>query len=183
MSTRIQSGTYQIDPTHSAVEFAVKHLMISTVKGRFADVKGTLDLPESGDAKVDITIGAASINTGVEPRDVHLRSADFFDVEKYPELRFVSTTATRHGDGWRLEGNLTMHGVTLPVTLAVTEEGAGIDPWGNQKVAFSATGKVNRTHFGLTWNAALEAGGVLVGEDVKISIDAQLVKAAAKAAA
>jgi polyisoprenoid-binding protein YceI len=181
--TRIQSGTYQIDPTHSSVEFAVKHLMISTVKGRFGDVKGTLQLPETGDAKVDITIGAASINTGVEPRDVHLKSADFFDVEKYPELRFVSTEATRHGDGWRLVGNLTMHGVTLPVTLAVTEEGAGIDPWGNQKVAFAATGKVNRTHFGLTWNAALETGGVLVGEDVKISIDAQLVKAAAKAAA
>ncbi len=183
MTTRIRSGTYQIDPTHSAVEFAVKHLMISTVKGRFADVKGTLELPESGDAKVDITIGAASINTGVEPRDVHLRSADFFDVEKYPELRFVSTSAVRHGDGWRLEGKLTMHGVTLPVTLAVLEEGAGIDPWGNHKIAFSATGKLNRTQFGLAWNAALETGGVLVGEDIKISIDAQLVKAAAKAAA
>ena len=183
MTTRIQSGTYQIDPTHSAVEFAVKHLMISTVKGRFTDVKGTLDLPESGDAKVDITIAAPSINTGVAARDTHLKSADFFDVEKYPELRFVSTEATRHGDGWRLVGNLTMHGVTLPVTLAVAEEGAGVDPWGNQKVAFSATGKINRTNFGLTWNAALETGGVLVGEEVKISIDAQLVKQAAKAAA
>jgi polyisoprenoid-binding protein YceI len=183
MTTRIPSGTYQIDPTHSAVEFAVKHLMISTVRGRFTDVKGTLDLPESGDAKVDITIGAKSITTGVDPRDVHLRSADFFDVEKYPELRFVSTEATRHGDGWRLVGNLTMHGVTLPVTLAVTEEGSGVDPWGNHKVAFSATGKLNRTHFGLTYNAALETGGVLVGEEIKLSIDAQLVKLAAKAAA
>ena len=183
MNTRIQSGTYQIDPMHSSVEFAVKHLMISTVKGRFADVKGTLELPESGDAKVDITIAAPSIYTGVEARDTHLKSADFFDVEKYPELRFVSTEATRHGDGWRLVGNLTMHGVTQPVTLAVSEEGAGVDPWGNQKVAFSASGKVNRTHFGLSWNAALETGGVLVGEEVKISIDAQLVKLAAKAAA
>ncbi|MEK7400735.1 MAG: YceI family protein [Gemmatimonadota bacterium] len=183
MTTRIQSGTYQIDATHSSVEFAVKHLMISTVRGRFSDVKGTLMLPESGDATVDITIGAQSISTGVDARDTHLRSADFFDVEKFPELRFVSTHATRHGDGWGLEGNLTMHGVTNPVTLAVTEEGAGVDPWGNQKVAFSATGKLNRTHFGLTYNAALETGGVLVGEEIKLSIDAQLVKQAAKAAA
>ena len=183
MTTRIQSGTYQIDPTHSTVEFSVKHLMISTVKGRFTDVKGTLELPESGSARVEVTMAASSITTGVEARDTHLRSADFFDVEKFPELRFVSTEATRHGDGWRLEGNLTMHGVTRPVTLAVTEEGAGVDPWGNQKVAFSATGRINRTHFGLTWNAALETGGVLVGEEVKLSIDAQLVKQAAKAAA
>src|SRR5439155_18472757 len=108
MTTRIQSGTYQIDATHSTVEFAVKHLMISTVKGQFTDVKGTLVLPESGDASVDVTIAAKSITTGVEARDTHLRSADFFDVEKFPELRFVSTSATRHGDGWRLEGNLTM---------------------------------------------------------------------------
>lgn len=181
--TRIPSGTYQIDATHSAIEFAVKHLMISTVRGRFSDVIGTLVLPESGDASVDVTIAAKSITTGVDARDTHLRSADFFDVEKHPELRFVSTQATRHGDGWRLVGNLTMHGVTLPVTLAVTEEGAGMDPWGNQKVAFSATGKLNRTHFGLTYNAALETGGLLVGEEIKLSIDAQLVKLAAKAAA
>jgi polyisoprenoid-binding protein YceI len=183
MTTRIQSGTYQIDPTHTSVEFAVKHLMISTVKGRFSDVKGSLALTDAGEASLDVTIGAASITTGVDARDTHLRSADFFEVEKFPELRFVSTSATRQGDGWRLEGDLTMHGVTRPVTLAVTEEGAGMDPWGNQKVAFSASGKINRTHFGLGWNAALETGGVLVSEEVKLTIDAQLVKAAAKAAA
>lgn len=183
MNTKITSGTYSIDPTHTAVEFGVKHLMISTVRGRFGDVKGTVEIGDQGTAKLDISIGTASVNTGVDGRDTHLRSADFFDVEKYPEMRFVSTEATRHGDGWRVAGDLTLHGVTRPVQLSVSEEGAGVDPWGNQKVAFSATGKINRTHFGLTWNAALETGGVLVGEEVKISIDAQLVKAAAKAAA
>ena len=173
--TRIQTGTYAVDASHSNVEFAVKHMMITTVKGRFGDVKGTVTIPDAGEPAVDVTIAAASIDTRVEARDKHLRSADFFDVETYPELRFVSTKVQRTDDGYKLTGDLTIRGVTKPVTLNVTEEGAGVDPWGNQKVSFSATGKFNRSEFGLTWNAALETGGVLVSEEVKISIDAQLV--------
>ncbi len=179
----IQNGTYTIDAAHSNVEFAVRHMMISTVKGRFGDVKGTVEIPEAGAPKIDVTIAAASIDTRNEQRDTHLRSADFFDVEKYPELRFVSGDAQRTSDGWKVTGNLTIRGVTRPLTLSVAEEGAGVDPWGNQKVAFSATAKFNRADFGLTWNAALEAGGVLVSEEVKVAIDVQLVRASAKAAA
>ena len=177
--SNVLTGTYAIDPAHSNVEFAVKHMMITTVKGRFGDVKGTITIPEKGEPTADVTIATASIDTRTEARDTHLRSADFFDVEKFPQIRFVSTKADRTDDGWKLLGNLTIKETTRPVTLTVTEEGAGVDPWGNQKVAFSAIGKFNRTDFGLTWNAALEAGGVLVGEEVKLSIDAQLVKQAA----
>lgn len=182
MST-IQKGTYAIDASHSNVEFAVKHMMITTVKGRFGDVKGTVTLPESGQPVVDVTIGAASIDTRVEARDTHLKSADFFDVETYPELRFVSTKVQRTDDGYQLTGDLTIRGVTKPVTLTVSEEGAGVDPWGNQKAAFSATGKFSRSEFGLTWNAALETGGVLVSDEVKIAIDVQLVLQGATAVA
>lgn len=181
--TSITPGTYAIDATHSTVEFAVKHMMITTVKGRFRDVTGTVTVPTSGEPSVDVTIKAASIDTGVEARDNHLRSADFFDVEKYPTLRFVSTKATRTDDGYTLTGDLTIRDATRPVTLKVTEEGAGIDPWGNAKSAFSATGKINRSDFGLTWNAALETGGVLVSEEVKLAFDVQLVAQKAQAAA
>lgn len=178
-----QFGTFAIDAAHSNVEFAVKHMMITTVKGRFGDVKGTVQIPEKGEPKVEVTIATASIDTRTEARDTHLRSADFFDVEKYPEIRFVSTRATRTSDGYTLIGDLTIKGVTKPVTLQVTDEGSGVDPWGNVKASFNATGKFNRTDFGLTWNAALETGGVLVSEEVKISIDAQLVKQTAVAQA
>jgi polyisoprenoid-binding protein YceI len=181
--TTNNTGTYTIDPAHSSVEFAVRHMMISTVKGRFGDVKGTLEIPEQGQPKIDATINAASIDTRADQRDVHLRSADFFDVEKYPELRFTSTKVERAGDGWKLTGNLTIKGVSRPITLTVTEEGTGVDPWGNQKIAFTATGKLNRSEYGLNWNAALETGGVLVSDEIKISLDVQLVKqSAAKAA-
>jgi len=183
MTSTLKAGTYAIDPTHTAVEFAVKHMMITTVKGRFTDVKGTLDVPATGEPTLDVAIGVASINTGVEARDTHLRSADFFDVGKRPDMRFVSSSARRVGGEWTLTGELTMNGFTKPITLRVSEEGAGVDPWGNQKVAFSATGKLNRSDFGLTWNAALETGGVLVSEEVRILIEAQLVRnASAKAA-
>jgi polyisoprenoid-binding protein YceI len=181
--TSITPGTHAIDATHSNVEFAVKHLMISTVKGRFGDVRGTVTVPASGEPTVDVTINAASIDTRVEARDNHLKSADFFDVEKYPTLRFVSTKAVRTGDGYTLSGNLTIKDATRPVTLDVTEEGAGIDPWGNSKSAFSARGRINRNDFGLTWNAALETGGVLVSEEVKLAFDVQLVAQKSQAAA
>lgn len=183
MSSIVTPGIYSIDAAHTTVEFAVRHMMISTVKGNFADVKGTVVVPESGEPKVEASIAAASIDTRNEQRDGHLRSADFFDVEKYPELRFTSTNVRRSGDGYLLTGDLTIKGVTRPITLTVKEEGAGVDPWGNQKIALSATGKFNRGDFGLTWNAALETGGVLVSDEVRIEIDVQLVKqAAAKAA-
>jgi polyisoprenoid-binding protein YceI len=183
MNSTIQPGTYTIDPAHSTVEFAVRHMMISTVKGNFGDVTGTLTIPETGAPQVDVTIKTASIDTRNEMRDNHLKSGDFFDVEKFPEIRFVSTSAQRTDDGYKLVGDLTIKGVTRPVTLSVVEEGAGVDPWGNQKIAFSATGKFNRGDFGLNWNAALETGGVLVSDEVKVSLDVQLVKqSAAKAA-
>ncbi len=182
MTTRAL-GTFTIDAAHSSVEFAVRHMMISTVKGRFGDVSGTVEIPERGQPKVAVTINVASIDTRNEQRDTHLRSADFFEVEKYPVMTFTSTKAERAGGGWKLTGDLTIKSVTRPVTLDVTEEGAGVDPWGNEKVAFSATTKFNRADFGLTWNAALETGGVLVSDEVKISIDAQLVKQKAVKAA
>ena len=181
--TTITPGTHTIDATHSNVEFAVKHMMISTVKGRFGDVSGTVTVPATGEPAVDVTIKAASIDTRVDARDNHLRSQDFFDVEKFPTLRFVSTAATRTDDGYTLVGDLTIRDVTRPVTLTVVEEGAGIDPWGNAKSAFSAVGKINRSDFGLNWNAALETGGVLVSEEVKLSFDVQLVAQKAQAAA
>jgi polyisoprenoid-binding protein YceI len=181
--TSIQKGTYAIDPAHTHVEFAVRHMMISTVKGRFADVKGTVLIPEAGQPAIDVIIATASIDTRSEQRDGHLRSADFFDVERFPDLRFRSTKAERTTDGWAVTGNLTIKDVVQPVVLTVTEEGSGIDPWGNEKVAFSATGKFARSAFGLNWNAALETGGVLVSDEVKLLIDAQLVRQAAARAA
>lgn len=183
MTTR-NSGTYAIDASHTNVEFAVKHMMITTVKGRFGDVKGTVAISPAGVPRVDVTITTASIDTRSEQRDAHLRSADFFETDKHPVIRFVSTDAQRAGDGsWTLTGDLTIRGVAKSVTLNVTEEGSGTDPWGNEKLAFSATGKLNRKDFGLNWNAALETGGVLVSDEVKLAIDVQLVKQAAEKAA
>lgn len=181
--TKVLPGTYSIDATHSNVEFGVRHMMISTVKGRFGDVQGTVVIPMQGQPTVEATIKTSSIDTRAEQRDGHLRSADFFDVEKYPEMRFTSTRVERTGEGFRLIGDLTIKDVTRPVTLTVVEEGAGVDPWGNQKAAFSASGRINRGDFGLNWNAALETGGVLVSDEVKLFIDAQLVKQAAAQAA
>jgi len=170
---------WTIDPAHTEVGFGVRHLMISTVKGRFADVKGVVEFADGAEPKLDVTIGVASLDTREDKRDAHLRSPDFFDAEKYPEIRFVSTKTVRTDGGWTITGNLTMHGVTKPVTLAATEEGIGRDPWGNERMGFSAHGKLDRREFGLTWNAALETGGVLVGDDIKLNIEAELVKQAA----
>ena len=170
---------WTIDPAHTEVGFGVRHLMISTVKGRFADVKGVVEFADGAEPKLDVTIGVASLDTREDKRDAHLRSQDFFDAEKYPEIRFVSTKTVRTDGGWTITGNLTMHGVTKPVTLAATEEGTGRDPWGNERMGFSAHGKLDRREFGLTWNAALETGGVLVGDDIKLNIEAELVKQAA----
>jgi polyisoprenoid-binding protein YceI len=174
----LAAGTWQIDPAHSHVEFAVRHLMISTVKGRFGDVSGTLEVNAADPTKsvVDVTINVTSIDTREAQRDAHLRSADFFDVERFPTMRFKSTRISGDGDDLNVTGDLTIRDITREVTLEVTSEGQGKDPWGNERAGYSAKGKINRADFGLTWNQALEAGGVLVGDEIKISIDVEVVK-------
>jgi polyisoprenoid-binding protein YceI len=174
--------TYQIDSAHSAAHFSVRHMMISNVRGDFTKVSGTLllDADNPANSAVEALIDAASINTREAPRDAHLKSADFFDVEKYPEMAFRSKSVEAAGDGeLRVKGDLTIHGVTREVTLNVegpTPEAK--DPWGNQRIGATATTKINRKDFGLVWNVALEAGGVLVGEDIKISIDLEAIRQA-----
>lgn len=176
--TKAPTTTWTIDASHSNVEFAVRHMMIATVKGRFADVSGTVTLDEQAPERsaVTVRIGAASIDTRTEQRDQHLRSGDFFAVEQYPELTFTSTGIARDGDGYRVTGDLTMRGVTKPVTLAVTEGGRTRDPWGNDRLAFSASTKLSRAEFGLTWNQLLETGGMVVGDEIRISLDVELVR-------
>jgi polyisoprenoid-binding protein YceI len=172
---------WKIDPAHSLIEFAVRHLMISTVKGRFAGVEGAVRLDESDPAAVDVdvTIDVSSIDTREPQRDAHLRSADFFDAETHPHITFSSKRPiARRGNAFTLVGDLTLRGVTREVALDVTEEGRVKDPWGNERLGFSATTKVKRSDFGLTWNQLLEAGGVAVGDEIKISLELELVKSA-----
>ncbi|MBL8982641.1 MAG: YceI family protein [Gemmatimonadetes bacterium] len=174
-------STWNIDPTHSTVGFSVKHLMISTVRGRFSDYSATLNLDEAAPANssLEVTINAASVDTRTEQRDNHLRSADFFDVANHPSLTFKSTKVDGKLDGdFTVTGDLTIRGTTRPITLKASFEGAGQDPWGNERKAFSASGKINREEFGLTWNQALEAGGLLVSTDVKFELEVQFVRAA-----
>lgn len=171
---------WNIDGSHSTAEFSVRHLMITNVKGRFGTLSGTVDYdPEKPEAStIDVSIDATSVDTRDEKRDAHLRSPDFFDVEKFPTLTFKSTSVKKTDDGFAATGDLTIHGVTKSVTLEV--EGPSEpnkDPWGNTRIGASAHAKINRKDFGLNWNAALEAGGVLVGEQVKISIEVSLVQA------
>ena len=175
------TSSWKIDPAHTHVEFAVRHLMIATVKGRFADVQGTVTIDETDPTKnsVDVTIGAASIDTREPQRDAHLRSADFFNIEVHPTLTFRSRRVTDvAGDRFRLTGDLTIGSVTREVVLEVTTGGRGRDPWGGERSAFEATTKIKRSEFGLTWNQALETGGVVVGDEIKISVDAELVRQA-----
>jgi polyisoprenoid-binding protein YceI len=173
--------TWNIDPVHSVAEFKVKHMMISNVKGQFTRVKGVLTLDETDltNSRVEASIEAASINTRDDQRDAHLKSADFFDVEKFPALSFKSTGINRVADGeLAVAGDLTIHGVTRSVVFNVEGPSTpGKDPWGNIRRGLSATTKINRKDFGLTWNSALEAGGLLVGDEVTITLDVQFVKA------
>jgi polyisoprenoid-binding protein YceI len=180
--TPAQNGattTWQIDPAHSHVEFAVKHLMMSTVRGRFSDVSGTVTTDGTiAGSQLAVRIAAGSIDTRQAQRDQHLVSADFLDVATYPDITFVSTKITPKGDDeFTITGDLTIHGVTREVTLDATREGQGVDPWGNERAGFSATGKIDRRDFGLTYNQALETGGFLVGNELKLTIDAQLTRA------
>lgn len=177
--TDLLGSTWTLDPAHTVVEFAVKHLMISTVKGRFGAVTGSLTIGPRDlyDAHLQVDIEAASIDTREEKRDAHLRSPDFLDVERFPRLTFVTRKVTGDlADEFAVAGDLTIRGVTKPVVLKARNEGRMTDPWGQEKLGFSATTKINRLDFGLQWNVALETGGVLVGDEVRISIESQFAR-------
>jgi polyisoprenoid-binding protein YceI len=175
------TSTWNIDPAHSAAEFKVKHMMISNVKGKFSGLSGILTLDEADvtKSKIEASIPVGTVSTSDDQRDGHLKSADFFDAEKFPTLTFTSAKVESKGAGeLAVTGNLTMHGVTKPVTFAVEGPSQPAkDPWGNLRVGLSATTKINRKDYGLTWNSALETGGVLVGEEVTIALDVQFIKA------
>lgn len=180
-STPSALTTWNIDPAHSSAEFKVKHMMISNVKGKFSGISGILKLNEADTTQsgIEASIPVATIATGDDQRDGHLKSAEFFDAEKFPSLTFKSLSVRFNGPGdHEVTGELTMHGVTKTVTFAVEGPSAPAkDPWGNTRIGLSATAKINRKDFGLGWNAALETGGVLVGEEVAISLDVEFVKA------
>ena len=170
---------WSIDPAHTEVEFSVRHLMISNVKGRFGNVSGQVAFDEGHPEVLDlaVTIPIATIDTRSEQRDAHLRSGDFFDAEHFPVMTFRGRSlAGDTRDNFKLAGDLTIRGVTRPITLDVTTEGRGKDPWGNERIGFSATGKLDRKDYGLTWNQVLEAGGVAVGDTVKITINTEIMR-------
>ena len=183
-ASQTRTSTWNLDAAHSLIEFSAKHMMITTVKGRLAELRGALTIDEADPvrSRVEVEIDAASIDTRSEQRDGHLRSPDFLDVAQYPTVSFTSKrvegAGPAEGGSFRVVGDLTIHGTTREVTLDATFEGRGRDPWGGERVSFSADTKIDRRDFGLTWNAALEAGGVLVSNDIKIHIEAQAVKAA-----
>ena len=171
----LPAGTWSVDPSHTEVGFVARHLMVSKVRGNFADVAGTVVVADDITAStVDVTVQMASVDTRSADRDTHLKSADFFDVENYPTMRFVSTSF----DGERLTGDLTIKDVTKPVTFEVEFNGVQADPWGNTKAGFEAEAEIKRADWGLTWNAAIEGGGVLVSDKIKIVLDVQLLKQA-----
>ena len=174
-------STWNIDPAHSAAEFKVKHMMIANVKGKFTGISGVLKLDETDytHSKIEASMTVATLSTGDAQRDGHLQSADFFDAEKFPTLTFKSTNIdSEGGPNYSVTGELTIHGVTKSVVLAIEDVSKPAkDPWGNQRIGLSGSTKINRKDFGLVWNSALETGGVLVGEEVTISLDIQFVKA------
>jgi len=170
-------GTYAIDASHSHADFVVRHLMVAKARGGFSKLSGTVTVAEEvTDSAVEVEIDAASVDTRDAGRDEHLRSPDFFDVEEFPTLAYRSTGIRRDGDGWVLDGELTIKGVARPVALDVEFLGTAVDPWGGSRLAFSATGEIDREAWGLNWNQALETGGVLVGKAVKLEIEAELVR-------
>ncbi len=183
-TTAVRPGvtTWQLDPTHSSVEFSVKHMMMTTVRGRFKDVQATLrgdrDHPE--DAGIEATIDAASLDTGVTDRDAHLRSADFFDAEKYPQITFRSTRVEnpprQEGDRFRVVGDLTIRGSPMTVVLDCEYQGRGTDPWGKTRAGFSFRTEIDRRDWGLKWNQVIETGGVLVANKVRIEAEVQFVR-------
>ena len=176
MATR---STWAIDPAHSNAQFAVRHLMVSTLKVRFGSVRGTITLDEQNlaSARVEVKIDAATIDTREEQRDAHLRSADFLDVERFPTITFHSTRVEPgRGGASRIVGDLTIRGVTRQVVVEAEQTGRGASPWGTEVIGFEATTKINRKDFGLTWNVAIETGGVVVGDEIKITIDVEATR-------
>ncbi|MCL6452557.1 MAG: YceI family protein [Alicyclobacillus sp.] len=168
--------SWTVDLAHSSVEFLVKHMVVSKVRGNFEDFSAVIEAdPEDlTDARIEFTVNTASVSTRSEDRDKHLRSADFFDCDNHPAMTFKATKIERKSPGeYHVTGDLTIRGVTKPETFIVTYEGQGKNPWGVLVAAFSARGTINRSDYGLTWNAALEAGGVLVGDQVQVSLDIQ----------
>jgi polyisoprenoid-binding protein YceI len=174
----IAQGTWTVDPSHSSVEFQVKHMGLATVKGFFSEFEGKLEVAEDGTVSAAGTVDAASLNTRSDQRDEHLRSADFFDAENYPKLSFQSTAIEQiDEDTYRITGDLTIRGVTREVVFEGVTQGVDQDPWGNTRVGLEVVGQIERSDFGLNWNQALESGGVLVGKKVKILLDLSTVKA------
>jgi polyisoprenoid-binding protein YceI len=168
-------GVYALDQAHTDVGFAVRHLMVSKVRGRFGDLEGTVEIAEDPtQSTLDVTIHAASVDTRNEQRDAHLRSPDFFDTEQFPVLRYRSTRIEAAGDVWVVDGELTIRDVSRPVQLEVTFEGSALNPWGTPALGFSATASIDREEFDLTWNQSLETGGVLVGKTIAVQIEAEL---------
>jgi polyisoprenoid-binding protein YceI len=179
-------STWNIDVAHTGINFAVRHMVVSKVRGRFAKFGGTVRIDEEDltRSSVEVTIEAASLDTGIADRDTHLRSADFFDVEQFPELRFRSKRLESTGEGrYRVVGDLTIHGVTREIALDAEYGGRAADPWGNERLGFVAKAAIDRRDFGLKWNQVVEAGSVLVGERVEIEIDLEAVRAVARSAA
>lgn len=173
----METTKWAIDPTHSEITFKVKHLMISNVKGEFKTFEGTIDGEDFTKSKISASIDASSISTNNDDRDTHLKSPDFFEVENYPEITFVSKSIKEvDDDEFKLVGDLTIKGTTKEITLDTEFGGYMKDPYGNEKAGFSINGKLNRKDYGLNWNAALEAGGVMVGNEIKINAEVQFVK-------
>lgn len=175
------NAKWAVDPTHSSVDFTIRHMMIAKVKGTFHTFEANIeaDPQDLTTANISFSVDIASIDTRNNDRDAHLRSGDFFDAEQHPKMTFQSTKIVSGGEGeYDVTGDLTIRGVTRAETFSVTFEGAGRDPWGNEKVGFSASGSIKRSEFGLTYNAALETGGVLIGDEVKVSIEIEAAKQA-----
>lgn len=171
------SQTYTLDPAHMTVEFVVRHMMISKVRGRFTGLSGAIQVPDGSSvpSSLEVSIDPSTIDTREPQRDAHLASPDFLDAATFPQLAFKSTRFEGDGESFRVYGDLTIHGVTREIALDATFEGRGADPWGNQRIGYEAHGKIRRKDFGLNWNQALETGGVLVGDDVTIDISTEAI--------
>ena len=172
------SGDYTIDPTHTRLGFSTRHAMVTTVRGQFTEFSGTahVDAANPGSSTVSLTIQTASIDTGVADRDGHLKSADFFDTDNNKEITFSSTKVERDGDDWTITGDLTIKDVTKPITIEFESNGSARDPFGNLRIGFEGGTSINRKDWGLTWNAALETGGVLVSEKIKLEFDISAIQ-------
>ena len=174
----IEAGVWNLDASHSSVEFTVRHIMVSKVRGHFEKFTANITIDEDvTKSSVSASIEAASITTRDEARDNHLKSADFFESDKYPTIDFVSTAIRPNGDDWKLVGNLTIRGITKPIELDLEFNGTQPDPYGGVRTGFSATGELSRKEFGIEWNAAVDGGGVVVGDKVTINLEVELVKA------